>query len=243
MPILNFQKADSIENVINYLWPVFLYPNDPSRCFEYYVRAAVASHIQSDHSLELTLPRDWVLALLYGKSLEETEKEVSKRSRKGVTAGAVFLIANLCDQLGQPIHFNTAEAVIVTAEENKRLGKAFGETAHANKAQINSAWNEYRSVAHLWAAASVIDIAVASGGLRPSPSLFAEVLGLAATFGDWAVSKRMGRGKQSAPVIDPGSIWQIPDFVGRIPVPQIEQEKLESWLVTCIKKRKPVETL
>lgn len=94
-----------------------------------------------------------------------------------------------------------------------------------------------RPAAHLWAATCIIEAGTRLAGIKRTPAHIGDILGLAATLGDWATTRRMGRGKQSDLVIDPASIWHLPPWVQRLPMPPIERDDLLNWLVQTIENR------
>ena len=217
------------------------YPNDPDRAFEAFVKthlAAFGDVRQLPPTDKIEISASWLSALLTGPSLDELETVKHKGLGKGVTAGAVLLIAHLTEHLGRPIVFNTAAAVLETAA-TKRNGAAriLGAIAKSNKASINSAWKEMRPAAHLWAATCIVEGGTTLAGAKRTPAHIIDILGLAATLGDWATTRLMGRGEQSDPVIDPRAIWQLPAWVKRLPIPHVEREDLLNWLVDTIENR------
>lgn len=120
MPKICFSEADSPEVVENIVWWAMHYPNDPARAFEAFVKTHLAKFggiRQRPPDDKIEISADWLAALLIGPSIEELEVTKQRGLEKGVTAGAVMLIAHLCEQLGQPIIFNTAYEVIVGPEE------------------------------------------------------------------------------------------------------------------------------
>jgi len=238
MPMLNVVEGQQPGEIAAFVWWAMVYPHDPDKAFESYVRDRLTEfEKQHDKSEELVqIPSVWLKALLAGSSDKELRQQVQLRSRQGVTAGCLLMSLRICADLGQPISLNTAIEFMTRSHEMKQVPHTLGATAYGNKPEIHSAWKAMRNVAHLWAAACLGDWAVKSGTRTASDALVKEVMGLAAPLLDWAHETHFAHAKD--PIIDRALAWEVPSFIARLPLGHVTRDQLETWAIESIDRRK-----
>ena len=153
MPQFNFGPEETIDDISRFVWWAMLYPDNPHRAFECFVRDSVLAQIPGaglPDNADFTMPVQWARALANCPDEDSLTLEFSKRQQYGVTAGAVFMISHLSSSIGAPVIFNTAVEVLMTAEERKGLGRPLDKIPFTNKGQISQAWLQMRPVADGW---------------------------------------------------------------------------------------------
>jgi hypothetical protein len=158
MPILK-TSGDDLHDV-TWTLAVMLWPDPKNqREREQFYAAKTADHLLRAGLVELTLPAEQVAALLDAPGWPALTDEVVKRTKRATVAGHVFLlmfIMDLCKERlprrGDP--GASLDKAIAVMEAWASMDKRFGDDSRfpLSDRTIRNYWDEFRCVAHLWAA-------------------------------------------------------------------------------------------
>jgi hypothetical protein len=237
MRLLPFSENDPPDLVNRLVWWAMIHPKDPDRAFECFVKEQLVHGgkvYELPNSEVVNIPAAWVKALLNGPSYKELKSGVEVKTRQGITAGIILLSLRACAGLGRPLSLNTAIEVLTRADLERATGPFMGAKPYGNKAEIHKAWKAMCSVAHLWAAFLLADLAANAGVRTWDSGLIREGLGMAASLFEWACETRFKASGQ--PLIDATEAWHVPMFVDKIPLAPVRREGLSTWLIEAIER-------
>lgn len=128
-------------------------PNDPSAAHEFMSMTIAAAALGEDDRSKITLHRDIVQGLI-GAAGRGAGKDLQKADKAGSMAGAVLLYV-LRGQASNIRDFGVDKAVFLVAEMWRRHRTFQGANdagKGAGRDTVQTNWDTYRPVAHLWAA-------------------------------------------------------------------------------------------
>jgi len=137
----------------NLAWAVMLFPDDPDRAFEHFVRPHLLTLgiATAPNERPLTLPTAWIKALVLRPEPRAIKPSIETRNRQGVSAGFTLWAAWVYSHTGEPVTLNSAFEVVQLGTEEGSLPALNGATVFRNKPELHTAWQAMRPVAHLWA--------------------------------------------------------------------------------------------
>ncbi len=167
--------------------------------------------------IELCQPFGGLTALQSAPSLKEIEKGLPRRHWAGSIAGLILILVLWMDQVGLRGSLKKARAIVVDLKKEQEVG--FGKSPRS----IETAWTRFRSVAHLWAAWEWWRIRreslVAAGKPDVGDPLSQRAVESFLAISAWFLQKGQEHFSQgrSAPLLDPESVWTIPEELDDLP--------------------------
>ena len=195
---------------------VMLYPNDDVKQFQYMsMRLANLRDLAGD-------PED--LHFIYSKALwdapsrAEVERLGSARTKRAMNAGGVVFIIRREHDLYLP-EPSINSALMTWSDFLRSGGKMYrdGETIkRSSKSLIRRDFNEFRSVAHLWAAAVYFAYEHPAGSVgivKPHDAMFENLeffLAVSEDYREFGESWAAARSKDPVPVLNESETWKVP---------------------------------
>lgn len=160
-----------------------------------------------------SLNRRTVELLIEAPAYSDLKKIAAERTKKAILAGNLLMAVFLMHRFNEP-EPSLNKARFVAKEFAARARYGDGSAIDKSEPSINRAWNDFRSVAHLWAAFE-INKAYPFAPKREifTPNFLPSFLGVAAEilrFGESFIPKRA---RPHVPIVDAKTAWHLPDSV------------------------------
>jgi hypothetical protein len=230
MPVIDLAGWPHVHQNVpaNRILALMMYPTDKAHRDELHHTLAVDFYLGAKDDLAAWQRQPeptQVYALLGVRHHEASEMEVfqamSKAWQRGSVAGDVLLfIASLARHHGGG---SVNKACHILAKAGKAGGRTSGLIAigySTPKSIRNEAWTPYRSVAHFWAAANLIEnFRVQQEPANERPLLhwvttrdeFERFLGFAEAWRAWGESYIPHGRQKDGPTLPPDEMWRVPD--------------------------------
>lgn len=184
---------------------------------------------------EITLTRNEVLAMLQAPSVTEIMQQTSSRAFSGQIAGHLLMLCIAMDTEGLPVSIRQAKFLV--RKYYQRVRQTHGQVIKSSISSIEAAWQEYRHVAHLWAAFSAIRMKPAGASKALTPDVLEK-------FVAWSVWFRLkgeklvpARQRPARALLDLENAWDFPiELV--VPLPARIKLRLPDWAKTAIAEYK-----
>lgn len=196
---------------------IMYFPNDESRRDEYlfvekmYKTLDLRKVVVSPDAT-LTHRQIDIYNLIHSRSYQEIMDSIKESSKKGMVAGYVLLVLYIMDRFGME-EPSMNKAIHVAQEYAKRTEYGDDTEIHRSERFIRKYWDEYKSVAHFWAAFLVN----ADYPYTPEKTIFnagfQTFLEVSAGIYEFGTSYVPARPKTPEPVLDKASSWGLPESV------------------------------
>lgn len=217
---------------------VMNFPDDePMRRAFYTIQCAKAELEESKESGIVKLTADFVNDLIDAPSNSELRERVVVTTKRGLVAGDffanIFAMGSFPREVKEP---SVGKAIALSQAFANRYGD--GTPMPSSETAIRACVNDFRSVAHLWAAMRLHQALP----MREHRTLLTDrqgvtaFLGIAGTIQDFACEFIPKRAKPRVPLLDSSTIWRVSDSVPRRHPPW---KSAPSAIVKAIKGYKP----
>jgi len=157
----------------------------------------------------------------------DLDSELAIRNANGLVAGQLLLRVLACS-IHHLEHASLGKAVFLFIEELKieNKTKPKNERINDNRTKILDSWSKMRSVAHLWAAASLVDEPGTKAFFKCPDGFLPRLLAIAEALrihGEQHSAQRLNDKK--GPILDPSSTWRPPDCL-ELPVVKLIPSRL-----------------
>lgn len=195
------------------VWGVMLFPSDPQLWNQY----AAWRRLETDTAAGQTVLVDKQTLELLKKGVpseKDLEQTIVDRTRKATVAGLVLSAIYVMDKFSIPEP--SINKAIDFARYYAMKAKQYGDGSKMNRSRriIREHWDEFKPVAHLWAAKELNrDYPFAPEREVLSPEYFGTFLGVAKGLLEFGVSFIPFRARPSVPILDRELLWQIPEAI------------------------------
>jgi len=202
----------------------------------------------AESELEGAVPTDFiemeaeVLQNILGHSQKSAFHEiVAKRARDACIAGDVlttlFGMYSFPDDFDEP---SLRKAIFIVGKYAEKNKHGDGSSIPTGKTTIRKCFDDFRNVAHLWAAVRLHqDFPIRQQretlGSRDAVHDFLGIAHTLQAFGCWFIPKRSSTGIEFVapdPILDPATIWRVPNSITPLYPPWTTPPQ---WILDCMK--------
>jgi len=215
---------------------VMYFPNDESLRRAYY-SVCLAEHelTETKEDREMAVSADLLEDLISAPSKQDLLRQSRKKGKRGMIAGDVLLAVYAMNSFPKYFPEPSIRSAIFLAQRFAEETKFEDKTElPSSKNAIRDHFNEFRTVAHFWAAFRLQELYPN----RPNEDILSSTdsvkyfLGIAGTLEDFGCSFVPKRAKPQLPILDPDSIWSPSEAFPRWHPPWKEPPE---WLVEAMR--------
>ena len=217
MPQIPIDGQDSWQD-LQAILAVMAYPDDEDARADRFWAPVWAHRLAGTQDDEVMEIRKLELqAMLYADGLEKILKKAGKQFRKAQISGHLLVLAFALDGSGEEPSLR--KAMHLAERHYKRIYKRDREVVKHSPATLWKAWKDFRSVAHLWGAFTILLFWYQQTADRPeaieevlTEENLLEFVGIAQQLYSRGVELVAGHQHEPTPLIDPDSAWTFPPF-------------------------------
>ncbi len=210
-------ELDGSPDDIVWVQSVMIFPADQAARDRHFAVWRAYGELQDANETDL-LPLDAarLRLLVDAPSLSELKAQTGEATRRAIVAGNILCTLFLMHtfKLKEP---SMNKAIFVAQEYAQREGVMYGDGSklHKSEAMIRKYWNEFRPVAHLWAAMNINQIYSFADGDRNvfAREVFPKFLEVAATILEFGMTFVPVRARDPVPILDPAHCWTLPESI------------------------------
>ncbi len=215
---------------------VMYFPNDESLRRAYY-SVCLAEHelTETKEDREMGVSADFLEDLISAPSKQDLLRQSRKKGKRGMIAGDVLLAVYAMNSFPKYFPEPSIRSAIFVAQRFAKETKFEDKTElPSSEKAIRGHFDEFRTVAHFWAAFRLQEIY----SIRPDEDMLSsadavqDFLGIAGTLQDFGCSFVPKRAKRQAPILDPDAIWSVSEAIPRWHRPWNDPPE---WLVKAMK--------
>ena len=230
MPVIPLEK-NSPFNVFRVM-AVMAYPNDESSCNNFMASIVSKTAIEAGEDV----PLSFVKILLEAPSFENITNDFTKKGKYGCIAGDVLLYIFRLKKIGAVP--SVRKAMFILRESYKAsdgIGIDKARRTPLNEISFRKYWNEFKPVAHFWAAFRVFETMRERDSECPIPfdtenlSLFLAHTEFFRNFGESNMAERV-----HMPTLNPDETWRVPDDYP-LPSASVDVSETDRWLKDTMK--------
>jgi hypothetical protein len=198
------------------VWTRMIFASDDEAAMSYFSALVAQNH---DDLVSASYAKDFVEQLLNADSLADIESDAVNRIERGRNAGAVLHYVRKMVVRGEK-----EPSINKACQERdsvlQRSGRKYGES------RVKRDWVAFRSVAHLWAVHTFVELSPPDEQVGASPIFdairddlphFLAVAELYRQFGESQSSSRQMRRRRTT-LLDPKATWTVPE---NYPLPEV----------------------
>lgn len=238
MPILNLSK-DNFHNILQ-IHAVMLYPTNECARIEFITASLCGLKKNWDENIQL--PIGALSYLLSLPSVEDVVKRAANDAEKAILAGDIL------DFIAQ-MHFagykepSVNKAIYLIQGYLSTPARGYGKRTGSSEMTIRNSWEKYKSVAHLWAAFRVYQLAPKNKFTNIVKMLAGvkldEFLAVAEHFRLFGESFKPSRIKTHGSILPKEETWRLPEDFALAEV-NLNFGKLSTWTTNRLKTFKKI---
>ncbi len=232
MPVLELREngLDSAR-----ILAVMNFPHDETMRRSFYALQFAKGQLESkERGASIEIQAALLDDLIDAPSYAEMRVKTSSATRRGIVAGD--FLATIFGMYSFPDHFaepSVRKAIVVAQAFARKTKFGDGSKLPTSTTAIRGCFDEYRPVAHLWAAFRLHQAFPIREHreLLGSPEAVRDFLGIAGKLQDFGCSFIPKRAKPATPLLDLKSVWDVPSVITRLNPPW---SKPPAWLVSTV---------
>jgi hypothetical protein len=232
-------ELDGSPSDLNWVLSIMFFPNDARLREQQFTSNEIdaqCTELQDDFKVNVDVKT--LKLLLSAPSKEELKRKTVEATKKAVVAGDILAMIYLMDkfkkdfpEFGRP---SLRKAMDFACQFGLKAWYGDGTKPPYSLKKIRACWDEYKPVAHLWAAQRISqDYAINEGTNFESVEALNKFLGVAKGIFQFGCSFVPLAAKQKLPILDRQSSWIIPNHINSL---SLENGQVPERLLEYAKK-------
>lgn len=224
---------DGSPNDIRWVRATMLFPNNEAerrQCFG--VELARLKVLECKDTDRLEIDASDLRLLIEAPAYDALKEIAAANTKRAIVAGDLLVALYIMDKFGVP-EPSLNKAIFVATEYAKTAKYGDGTRMNVSERMVLECWNEYKPVAHLWAAFRI------NGAYpyAPADEVFShsQFLGVAVGLFRFGAGFIPARAKKKTPVLEAQKCWSLP---GNVPASNLVSDQIPDRLLEYLKKYK-----
>ncbi len=216
MPELELH-GDSLDS--SRIWAIMSFPNDESLRRAYFSVCNAESVLEkTDEDRAVAVSADLLENVISAPSRDDLWDQFRQESKRGMIAGDLLLTLYAMHSFHEHFPEPSIRSSIFVAQRFAKETEFEDQTKlPSSKTAIRTYFDKFRTVAHFWAALRLHELYSSrlDEDMLSSADAVEAFLGNAGTLEDFGCSFVPKRAKPQLPILDPDSIWSVPEAFPR----------------------------
>ena len=232
MPEITLDGTPRDPRDVRWVLATMLFPNDETLRRQYFgIDSARYKVLECNDTDRLEINASDLRLLIEAPAYDVLKDITAANTKCATVAGDILMVLYIMDKFNVP-EPSLNKAIFVAMEYAKNAKYGDGTRMNVSERMVLKCWNEYKPVAHLWAAFRInVAYPYTKDGVFSDPKFLEVAVGLF-RFGAAFIP---ARAKIKNPVIDAAKCWTLPD---RIPASNLVSERRPDRLLKYLKKYK-----